>query len=205
VGVGLGAAPRIYPAFGVQAETRVARFSESVRLIKALWTEPRVNFEGRFWQLRNASMEPKPVQKPHPPVWFGGSHPNALRRAVQLGEGFTGAGSSSTADFAQHVQNLRGLLSEAGRDPASFPISKRVYIGVDEDRDRAWQKMATWYGLRYGRTEYQHVSVWGPPEECAARLREVAEAGAELVLLTPIYDEADQMERLARDVIPLLV
>jgi probable F420-dependent oxidoreductase len=204
VGVGLGAGPRTYPAFGVRAETRVARFSETVRLMKALWTEERVTFEGRFWQLQNAAMEPKPVQKPHPPVWFGGSHPNALRRAVQLGDGFTGAGSSTTADFAHCVRQLRDLLAEAGRDPASFPLSKRVYIGVDEDRDYAWSRMAAWYGQRYGRTEFQHVSVWGPPDECAARLREVEEAGAGLILLTPIYDEPEQMERLAAEVIPLL-
>ena len=51
--------------------------------MKALWTEPRVTFEGRFWQLHDAAMEPKPFQKPYPPIWFGGSHPNALRRAVR--------------------------------------------------------------------------------------------------------------------------
>ncbi|HLQ34152.1 MAG TPA: LLM class flavin-dependent oxidoreductase [Chloroflexota bacterium] len=202
VGVGLGAAPRIYPAFGAQAETRAARFSEGIRLMKALWTEDRVTFEGRFWQLQDAAMEPKPVQKPHPPVWFGGGHPNALRRAVQLGDGFIGAGSSSTEAFAEQAQNLRGFLSEANRDPATFPIAKRVYIHVDDSRDRAWQALEAWFALRYGRTEYQHIAIYGPPDECAAKLRDVSAAGAGLILFTPVANELEQMERLAAEVVP---
>jgi probable F420-dependent oxidoreductase len=202
VGVGLGASKGIYPAFGAQADSRVARFTEGVKLVKALWTEPKVNFDGRFWQLKDAAMEPKPVQKPHPPIWFGGGHPDALRRAVQHGDGFIGAGSSSTAQFAEQVQHLREFLLEANRDASSFPIGKRVYIAVDDDADRAWQGLARWFQARYGRTEYQHIAVWGPADHCAAKLREVAEAGASLILLTPVFDEPEQMERLAAQVVP---
>ena len=202
VGVGLGASKAIYPAFGAQAETRAARFSEGVRLMKALWTEPKVTFEGRFWQLKDAAMEPKPVQRPHPPVWFGGGHPNALRRAVQLGDGFIGAGSSSTEQFVDNVRQLQQLLAEAGRDPASFAVGKRVYIAVDDDPDRAWDSLARWFQARYGRTEYQHIAVWGRPDHCAAKLREVAAGGAGLILLTPVVNDFAQLERLAGEVVP---
>src|SRR5207244_11578590 len=82
VGVGLGT-PRVDPAFGVDSKTRVARFVESITLMKALWTEPRVTLNGRFYHLDQAAQEPKPVQKPHPPIWFGASHPHALRRAAR--------------------------------------------------------------------------------------------------------------------------
>src|SRR5207244_9800374 len=71
------------------------------------------------------------------PIWFGGHHPNAIRRAVELGDGFIGAGSASTAAFLDEVKLLRGVLEEAGRDPATFPLGKRVYIAVDRDRARA--------------------------------------------------------------------
>ena len=201
-GVGLGASKAIYPAFGAQAETRAARFSEGLQLMKALWTEPKVTFDGRFWQLKDAAIEPKPVQKPHPPLWFGGGHPDALRRAVRLGDGFIGAGSSSTEQFASQVQQLRGFLAEANRLETAFPIGKRVYIAVDDNADRAWDSLARWFQARYGRTEYQHIAVWGAPDHCAAKLRDVAAAGAGLILLTTVSDEAAQMERLARDVIP---
>ncbi len=88
VGVGTGGRHRMFSAFQVDPTSLVARFNEGLRLMKALWTEPRVNFDGRFWQLKDAGMEPKPFQKPHPPIWFGASHPDALRRAARHGHGF---------------------------------------------------------------------------------------------------------------------
>ena len=88
VGVGTGGRDRMFSAFEVDPASLVARFTEGLRLMKALWTEPRVTFEGRFWQLDGATMEPKPFQKPNPPIWFGANHPAALRRAVRYGDGF---------------------------------------------------------------------------------------------------------------------
>jgi len=75
VGVGTGGRHRMFSAVQVDPTSLVARFNEGLRLMKALWTEPRVDFDGRFWQLKDAAMEPKPFQKPHPPIWFGASHP----------------------------------------------------------------------------------------------------------------------------------
>src|SRR5262245_6153224 len=126
VGVGLGGNPKVYPAFGLTAERRAARFAEGVRVLKQLWTESSVTADGEFYRLENASVQPRPRQTPHPPLWFGGHHPLALRRAVELGNGFVGAGSASTAAFAEQMKVLRGILAESGRDAASFPISKRV-------------------------------------------------------------------------------
>ncbi len=115
VGVGTGGRGRPFAAFGVDPARYVARFSEGVRLMKALWTEPRVTFDGEFWQLENAPMEPKPFQKPYPPLWFGGASEPALRRAVRMGDGFFGAGSSPTGTFAEQVRIVRAALAEAGR------------------------------------------------------------------------------------------
>jgi probable F420-dependent oxidoreductase len=137
VGIGLGGNPKIYAAFGISAARRVARFNEGLRLMQALWTEPRVTFGGEFWQLENAALEPKPLQRPHPPLWVGAHHPDAFRRSVAWAKGFMGAGSATTATFAKEVALLRKLLTEAGRDPGSIEIGKRVYVGVDRDRDRA--------------------------------------------------------------------
>jgi probable F420-dependent oxidoreductase len=201
VGVGLGT-PRHDTAFGVDSATRVARFTEGIQLMKALWTEPSVTFEGRFFQLDAAAMEPKPVQRPWPPIWFGASHPNALRRAVRLGDGFIGAGSTSTADFVAQVRTIRSYLRDAGRDPASFPISKRVYIAVDDDKQRAGKKLEDWFTFNYGRSQHERVAVWGPPDECAARLREVAAAGAEMIVLTTLFDYDEQLERIGADLLP---
>jgi probable F420-dependent oxidoreductase len=203
VGVGLGGNRAAYPAFGIGAERRAARFAEGLALMTRLWTEPRVTFEGAFWRLADQALEPKPLQRPHPPLWFGAHHPAALRRAVAMGQGFMGAGSASTATFAEEVRALRALLAEAGRDPAAFPVAKRVYVAVDRDRDRARGRLARWFGAFYGRPALaDEVAVWGGPEDCARGLRAVLDAGAQWLMLNPVFDESEQMEALAGDVAP---
>jgi probable F420-dependent oxidoreductase len=205
VGIGLGGNPKIYPAFGISAERRVARFNEGLRLMQALWTEPRVTFAGEFWQLENAALEPKPLQRPHPPLWVGAHHPEAFRRSIAWAKGFMGAGSATTATFAKEVALLRKLLAETGRDPASIEIGKRVYVGVDRDRDRAGRRLAEYFAGFYGRADLAaEVSVWGPVDQVVAGLREVMAAGAELLMLNPVFDEAEQLETLAADVVPRL-
>ncbi len=205
VGVGLGGNPRIYPAFGLTAARRAARFAEGLRLIKRLWTEERVTLDGEFFKLQNAAMEPKPLQKPHPPLWFGGHHPNALRRAVELGDAFIGAGSVSTKVFLDEVKLLRGMIKESGRDPARFPLGKRVYIAVDRDRARAGRRLAEWFGAFYGRPELAaEVSVWGEPQECVERLSEIVGAGVGFLMLNPVFDELEQLELFASALAPKL-
>ncbi|HTO10108.1 MAG TPA: LLM class flavin-dependent oxidoreductase [Candidatus Binatia bacterium] len=211
VGVGLGGNPRVYPAYGLPAARRAARFAEGLRLMKRLWTEPRVTLAGEFFRLENASMEPKPAQRPHPPLWFGGHHPRALRRAVELGDGFIGAGAVSTATFAEEMTALRAILAEAGRapssssPPASFPVGKRVYVALDRDRARAGKRLAEWFGAFYGRPELaEQVSVWGDADACVEGLRAVVAAGAGFLMLNPVFDELDQLERFAADVAPRL-
>jgi probable F420-dependent oxidoreductase len=205
VGVGLGGQPAVYPAFGLTPERRAARFGEGIRVVKRLWSESRVTFAGDFYRLDGVAMEPKPLQRPHPPLWFGAHHPNALRRAVELGDAFMGAGSASTAAFAEQVTVLRRHLEAARRDPATFPVAKRVYVALDADRGRAGRRLAEWFGAFYRRPELAHeVSVWGSVDEVADGLRAVSAAGAGMLLLNPVFDEEEQIERFAADLAPRL-
>jgi probable F420-dependent oxidoreductase len=204
VGVGTGGRGRPFAAFGVDGSRYVARFTEGIKLMKALWTESRVTFDGEFWQLENAPMEPKPFTKPYPPLWFGGASEPALRRAVRLGTGFFGAGSSPTAAFADQVRIVRAALEEAGRPAADFPIAKRVYIGIDDDAERARDRMndalAGIYGQRVPAIEA--ATITGTAADCVRQASAVAEAGAELILFTALFDQREQMERLAVAVLP---
>lgn len=205
VGVGLGGQPAVYPAYGLSAERRAERFAEGIEVMKRLWTEPRVTFDGQFFKLKNLPQEPKPVQKPHPPLWFGAHHPNALKRTVELGDAFMGAGSLSTAKFAEEVKVLRGMLTKAGRDAAAFPIAKRVYIAVDRDKARAGKRLTEWFGGFYGRPQMaEEVSVSGPPEECVVGLQQVIAAGAGMVMLNPVFDDMEHLEVFASEIAPKL-
>ena len=204
VGVATGGQGRPFAAFGVDPDRPVARFNEALELMKACWTEREINFEGRLWKLQGESMEPKPVQKPHPPVWFGGSAPAGMRRAVRHGDGFMGAGSQTTAQFAEQVKVVREELTAHRREPDTFRIGKRVYVHVDDDAARGRQRLEDALTQHYGRGGWSENILAGPAEECAAGIRQVADAGAQLILLNPLVDDAQQLERLAAEVIPAL-
>ena len=204
IGVGTGGKWRPFAAFGVDPDRYIARFTEGVALMKGLWTQPRVTFDGEFWQLRDEAQEPKPFQKPYPPLWFGGSAPAAVRRAVRLGDGFFGAGSTTTEAFAGQVRLARETLAEAGRPASEFPIAKRVYIAVDENAARARARVSeALHGLYdNGVPGIEDVPVAGTVADCVRGLAEVIEAGAELVLFTPMFDQAEHMEVLAAEILP---
>jgi probable F420-dependent oxidoreductase len=205
VGVGTGGKFRPFTAFDSGPEHLVTRFTEGLDLMKRLWTESSVTFDGRFWQLKDAHMEPKPVQRPHPPVWFGANHPDAVRRAVRLGDGFIGAGSSPTARFEEQVKIAREAMAEFDRP--DFAIAKRVYLAVDDNAERARTRIGEALGALYAGFQLgdmTSVAVYGTPDDVVRGLREVADAGAETILLNPMFDEFEHMERLTAEVLPQL-
>ncbi len=206
VGVGTGGPQRPFAAFGVDRSRYLARFTEGLALTKALWTRDSVTFDGEFWQLKDARMEPKPAQKPYPRLWFGASGDGALRRAVRLGDGFFGAGSSSTAAFAAQVSVVREALAAAGRPAAEFPIAKRIYIGIDSDAARARQRVNAALAGIYGRRvpAIEEAAAAGTVADCVAAVRSVAAAGAELILFTPLYEVPEHAGQIAAEIIPQL-
>jgi probable F420-dependent oxidoreductase len=211
LGVAPGGSLRQFAAFGVHQATFVRSFTEGLQLMKAAWSNrPRVTFHGQFRYVDDAAIQPKPVQRPHPPIWFGGHAPAALARAVRHGDGFLGAGSSITAKFADEVKVLRRQLAEQDKDPGQFTIGKRVYLMVGDragpTHQRALAGVRRIYGSRLRDAE--NVPVWGTPDRVVHSLRAVMDAGAEMLLLNPvgkdIAEDRDQMERLAAEVIPKL-
>ncbi|HZC52210.1 MAG TPA: LLM class flavin-dependent oxidoreductase [Mycobacterium sp.] len=210
VGVAPGGGFRRFAAFGVEKSTYISYFTEGLDLMKAAWSdESRVSFHGRFRDVDDLPIQPKPVQRPHPPIWFGGQARQALARAVRHGDSFLGAGSSTTEAFAEAVGVLHRELDEQHKDPAHFTIGKRVYLMIDDDAARARERMLA--GLRriYGEMSgIDSVPVSGTPDDVARGLREVIDAGAQMLLLNPvatdIAENGAQMERLAAEVIPQL-
>jgi probable F420-dependent oxidoreductase len=197
LGVGLGR-DHHYAEFQVPREHRVRRFREGVELIKALWTEPKVDYRGSVFRLEGGAMALKPVQKPHPPIWLGGDHPDAVRRAAALADGWMGSGGSSTATFARCVPILRAELEKAHRDPATFPISKRVFLSVHERPDVARAELHRWFSVVYHNPDGTDASgVHGTPEQVRDRLEELVAMGANHLLLNPVGRYVEQLDALA--------
>lgn len=205
VGLGGGHLGSHENVFGYTREGRVTRFTEAVEIMKLLWTEPKTSFHGRFWNLDNVSMEPKPIQKPRLPIIFGGHHENALRRAVKHADGWMGAGSSSSGSFIRESGRIRQLLAESSRDPQSFHFSKRVYLAVDNDEARAERRIKDWFGKRYKNADLgPKVSIWGSVAKCTEKIQEIVKAGAQQIIFNPMFDEMEHLEVCAKEIMPQL-
>jgi len=197
LGIGIGR-ENDYVDFQIPLQRRVRRFKESVELMQALWTQPEVTYEGEIFSLKDGVMTQKPVQKPYPPLWFGGSHPQALARAVSLADGWIAGGAQSTADFGESVALLRAALAESGRDPASFAISKRVFVAVADRTDEARKAAQHWFDVVYRQPHLTEVSgVYGTVDEVREQLAAIVALGPTHLLLNPVSDYGAQVEALA--------
>lgn len=125
-GVGIGWLKEEFRALGVPPERRAARTREYVEAMKRLWTDEYSTFHGTFCDFSAVGSYPKPVQKPYPPILFGGESDPALRRSVEVGDGWFGF-NVSPAEASRAVQRLRQIAAEVGRDFASLDITVGPY------------------------------------------------------------------------------
>ena len=197
LGVGLGRGDD-YAQFQIPRERRVRRFREGVELTRMLWTQPDVTYHGRIFSAEAAMLAAKPLQKPRPPIWFGGSHRDAIRRAARMADGWMGSGGSSRAAFSRNVSFLKAELERADRDPAIFPISKRLFLSVHERCDIARAELKRWFSTVYHNSEATEASgIYGTPEQLRAGIEELVALGANHVLLNPVCRYAEQLEALS--------
>jgi probable F420-dependent oxidoreductase len=197
LGVGLGRAAE-YDVFQVPTAQRVTRFTESVELIRTLWADPRASYVGDIFQVHDVSLGTRPLQQPGPPIWVGGHHPAAIRRAAAWSDGWMGAGGSSSAGLAEAVPLLHAALEDAGRDPATYPISKRIFLAVDDRAEVARSEVDHWFREVYrdpGMTD--QAGVFGTPEQVGEQLDALASTGATHLLLNPVSRYTEQLEALA--------
>jgi len=122
VGVASGWLREEFDLLGIPFRERGARTDEYLAVLRALWTEERVTYRGRFVRLEDAAFFPKPVQKPHPPIWIGGSSAAALRRVGRVGDGWL-AVPRAPAELAGDVATIRREAEAAGRDPSRIGVA----------------------------------------------------------------------------------
>ena len=206
VGVGLGASTRMYGAFGLSEDRRVARFIEGVKVMKALWTQPSASLDGDFFRLEGVGMEPKPLQKPHPPLWFGAHTEAAQRRALRYGDGWMGAGSTDLEEFFVELARVQSMLAEDGRDSSTFSLSKRVYLSIDDDESKARECVETQLHEFYGLTEpkAQSWAVYGSAGRCLETLQRLRDAGLTHLMLHPVPADLRHLETIAGQIAPQL-
>ncbi|HUK10077.1 MAG TPA: LLM class F420-dependent oxidoreductase [Stellaceae bacterium] len=134
LGIGTGWNHVEFEALGEDWKTRGARQSEQVEALRRLWSEDIVTFHGRFHNLNEVAIVPRPVQRPIP-IWFGGSSDAAIKRAARLGDGYMPI-MAPDAEAEQKLGELKGHLKSFGRDPAKFGIEG--WLRVQEPDAQAW-------------------------------------------------------------------
>ena len=166
-GIGAGWLEVEFAAVGVDFARRGALTRECVRAMKALWTEEVPSFRGKTFAFGPVRFEPKPVQKPHPPILVGGETDAALRRAATIGDGWYGVGHAP-GTVAPQVARLRELLAEAGRADAPFEITVSTSAAA-LDREAL---------VRFAEAGVHRVVAlpWTRPREAEDALRRFADA-----------------------------
>ncbi len=136
LGVGIGFNTVEYEAMGAEFGNRARRMEEQIALLRQLWTNDLVTFEGKYHTVSDAGINPLPVQRPIP-IWFGAMAEAAIKRAARIGDGWFPQFEPGP-DGAAAIERLRGYLREAGRRPEDFGIEGRIRLAsADEGRQRA--------------------------------------------------------------------
>ena len=207
LGVGPGSAERDYESAGLRFDERWPRFDESIRILRAHLTTAAPQFEGRFYSAGPA-LEPRPKRPDGPPMWIGSWGSDAgLRRVARLADGWlASAYNLSPAQANAARTKLGNELARRGRALDGFPCSLvTMWTYVTEDRRmRETHLSALARMLNRPAVELHGRVLVGPAEDCATTLRAYADAGIDHVFVWPVADEQDQLERVMRDVAPLV-
>ena len=193
VGVG-GENPKEFEACGVPHKERGARVTEGIDVVRALWRDTPATFEGRFTRFEGVSLDPKPVQRPGPPIWIGGRSDAALARAGRQGDGWI----SYVVQPERYAQSLEKIRRAAD---LTFITVGRDY----ESAERAWVRvLSSRYAQDFGPLARKY-GVIGTAAQCAEQLDRFVQAGCGYFVMNPIgdlADEAAQLETIASEIIP---
>lgn len=205
LGVGLGSRREEVRAVGLDPARRRERLEDAVAVLRGLFAGDPFDYQGETLQMSGWAVRPTPVQRPGPPLWFGGSHPDALRRAVALGDGWLGAGSHSLDDFDREVAIVHEELAHQGREPGAFGLGKRLYMAIEDRRGTRARAIRTWLGDNYRDPEIaDRVAAIGPPSAIVEAAARIIEQGGRTIIFNPVSDVERQLRELAGEVLPAI-
>jgi probable F420-dependent oxidoreductase len=209
VGVGPGSSAKDYAAVGIPFEERWKRLDEAVQALRSLWLGEGPPFRGEYYSTDDVKLEPRPAQRPGPPIFIGSWGSRAgLRRVARLGDGWLASAYNTTPEaFAAARRTLAEDLQAEGKDPDRFPNAiATMFIHVTEDRatsERIVRDMLS-PALSRPEEELRRRLLVGSAEECAERLTAYRAAGAQRIFLWPVEDEVRQLAIFQERVAPLV-
>jgi probable F420-dependent oxidoreductase len=202
LGLGFGSREPDYKAVEIPYEHRGSRAVEQVQLMKRLWTEENVTHHGKFFNVENLTLGPRPVQKPHPPIWTGGSAESALKRAGTWANGFI-SGSSAIADFHVTWDKISSYAIAAGRNPDEIEKASLAFMAINDDKAKAIKAIEDYTMRYYGRLrgDVEPVSIVGSAAQCAEKIDYFFSKGIDTLIIGVADPDPRQLDLFGEKVL----
>ena len=220
-GVGPGSHKGDYDVCGIPFEQRWSRFNEALEILHMVWnnedreydnmkspTPSSTDYNGKYYRLEKISIEPKPFQKPHPPIFIGtwGSSDVGLRRVAKYGDGWMASAYNITPDkFKEKWKILLSYRQALGKDIQSFENSVMSMFGyIDDDRNKVHRMAKDVLSPALGRSaeELENLLLFGSTDHCLKKIRTLSEAGVKRIHFWPVSNYLEQIEAFRNDIVP---
>lgn len=207
-----------FKTMGVPISERAARMEEGITILRRLWSEERVTLKGRFYQLDDVTIAPRPAQRPSPPIWIANNPQvfnvgartlsRAAERVARLADGWMTT-MVTPEGFREAWQRVRAAVAAEKRDPDRFPNSLYFNVHIGEDRARAYEESKKFID-KYYMADFpkETVEMWiahGDVKACAEHINRFIEAGVQLLTLRlTSWDQKGQLRRVVDELMPLV-
>jgi F420-dependent oxidoreductase-like protein len=210
IGIGAGWLKSEFDAFGIpfaDAATRIESLREAIQIIKSMWTQDKTTYKGKFHSVNSVYNNPKPVQKPHPPLWVGGTDPAVMRIAAEYADGWNiGFYPSNTpTGFGRKVKALDRYCKELGRHPKELRKSWHGEVVIGETQTEVNEKVALLKPIDLSLDDYNVARIIGTPDECLDQIRQYVNLGASYFMFKfPEVEKLASLRLFAERVLPHL-
>jgi probable F420-dependent oxidoreductase len=205
IGVGFGSRENDFTAVEVPFEGRGSRAVECIQLMKRLWTEEKVTHKGRFFNVQNLTLRPRPIQQPHPPIFTGGSAEIALKRAGTWANGFI-CGSSAIPEFSTTWEKIAQYARAAGRNPNEIEKAGLTFMVINENTAKAIETLNSYVMRYYGRLrgDVASTSLVGSATAVADRIEAFLSRGLDTLIIGLADPNPKQLDLFGEKVLPNL-
>lgn len=213
LGVGTGRYEREFEAYGVSFdsyEVRLEKTIEGIEMMKKLWTEPFPTYEGKHYEIKSAPLWPKPIQDPHPPIWFGGESKKIMEALAKYGDGWVPYCPSPKV-FAEIYEDVKSSIMKMERKVGDVESAAVVLAYIGSSMEEAREVAEPIVNVRGSRSleaeswdEAKKNIVYGSPEDCIEKIEEYRKAGVQHLLLEMISPQVAQecVKKFGRKVLP---
>lgn len=202
LGIGFGSRENDFTALEIPFAGRGSRAVEAVQLMKRLWAEDNVTHKGRFYNIQNVTIGPRPVQKSIP-IWTGGSAEVSLKRAGTWADGFI-CGSSAMIEFSSVWDKVARYATVAGRNPDAIEKACLTFIAINDDKTKAIESLAAYVTRYYGRLrgDIENTFPLGSGTACADRINSFFAKGLDTLIIGLADPNPKQLDLFAEKVLP---